>query len=75
MGEMAVMDRQAGDLKVIWDADNEDEVQAAREQFDSLTAKGYMAYAVGGRGRKGEQIRTFDPDAEKIILAPAMRGG
>lgn len=75
MGVMAVMDRQAGDLKVVWDADNEDEVQAAREQFDSLTGKGYMAYTVAARGRKGEQIRTFDPDAEKIILAPAMRGG
>lgn len=75
MGEMAVMNPRAGDLKVIWDSDNDEEVEAAREQFNSLTGKGYMAYSVTGRGRKGEQIREFDPDAEKIILAPALRGG
>lgn len=75
MGEMAVMDRNAGDLKVIWDPDNEDEVAAARAQFDALTGKGYAAFRVGDRGRKGEQIRTFDPDAEKVILAPQLRGG
>lgn len=75
MGEMAVMDRRAGDVKVIWDPDNEVEVEAARAQFDSLTGKGYMAYAVEARGRKGTQIRTFDPAVEKMILAPALVGG
>lgn len=75
MGELAIMDRVAGDLKVIWDPANEDEVAAAREQFDTLTGKGFLAYTVGDRGRKGTQVRTFDPAAEKIILAPAMQGG
>ena len=75
MGEMAVMDRRAGDLKVIWDPSNEDEVQAARKQFDGLTKKGFMAYTVAAGGKKGTQIRAFDRNAEKIILAPALRGG
>ena len=43
MGEMAVMDRVAGDLKVIWDPDKADEVEAARDQFNTLTGKGYLA--------------------------------
>lgn len=75
MGEMAIMDRNAGDLKVIWDPDNEHEVEAAREQFDALRKKGYLAYTVGERGRKGAQINTFDPASEKLILAPALVGG
>lgn len=75
MGELAIMDRQEGDLKVIWDAGNDDEVEAARAQFDELRSKGYLAYTVEERGRKGTQIRKFDPSAEKIILAPPVRGG
>lgn len=75
MGEMAIMDRNAGDLKVIWDPDNEHEIAAAREQFDSLRKRGYLAYTVGERGRKGTQIREFDATAEKMILAPPLVGG
>ncbi len=75
MGEMSVMDVTEGDVKVIWDPEVEAEVAVAEAQFDTLRGKGYMAYAVTGRGEKGQQIRTFDPEAEKIILAPALQGG
>lgn len=76
MGVMSVMDRELGDLKVIWDSSKSEEVKAAKTQFDELTKKGYMAYKVTGKeGTKGEQIREFDPDAERLILAPALRGG
>lgn len=75
MGVMAIMDPSAGDLKVIWDPENKDEVKAAEEQFISLTKKGHLAYTVDTKGGKGTQIRKFDPKAEKIILAPALRGG
>lgn len=75
MGELAIMDREQGDLKVIWNPANADEVAAAKAQFDSLTGKGFLAYKVAAEGGKGQQIRTFDPSAEKIILAPALRGG
>ena len=75
MGEMSVLDRIEGDTKVIWDPDRPAEVQAARAQFDTLTGKGYLAYRVTDRGRKGEQVREFDPSEEKLILAPQMVGG
>jgi hypothetical protein len=75
VGEMAVMDR-TGDTKVIWDRNNEAEVEAARATFDSLRKKGYMAYSVKGKnGDKGEVIREFDPAAERLILAPPLVGG
>lgn len=73
-GIMATMN-SSGDLKTIWDRDRADEVGAARAQFNSMRAKGYMAYKVNRKGEKGEVIDTFDPNAETIILAPPLRGG
>lgn len=73
--EMAVMDG-TGDTKILWDSHNADEVEAARAQFNALRAKGFLAYKVVGKeGTKGEMITQFDPDAEKIVLSPPLRGG
>jgi hypothetical protein len=75
MGQMAVMGRE-GDTKLIWDKNQDAEVENAKATFDRLTKAGYMAYSVKGRnGEKDEQIRAFDPDAERIILAPPLQGG
>lgn len=73
-GEMAVLDRE-GDLKTVWDSDKPEEVEAAKKTFDGLKEKGYVAYKVKKDGTKGEVITKFDPDAEKVILAPMMAGG
>lgn len=70
------MDPQAGDVKKIWDPENEDEVEDARRSFNDLKAKGYAAFEVGITGKKTtRQIREFDPDVGKMILAPVPRGG
>lgn len=74
MGEMRLMN-QRGDTRVMWDPNRPDEVAAARKQFDELKGKGYLAYSVKKKGDPGEMIRTFDPDAGKIILAPPQAGG
>jgi phosphoribosylformimino-5-aminoimidazole carboxamide ribonucleotide (ProFAR) isomerase len=76
MGVMNVMDRVEGDTTVGWDKNNPDEIEQAQASFDSLLAKGYMAYKVTKEGTKtGEQIKKFDPTLERIILAPALVGG
>jgi len=72
--EMAVMD-STGDTKLIWEEENRDEVEAAREMFDSLKRKGYLAYAVNKKGDKGDVLDRFDPSAEKIIMSPQLKGG
>jgi len=72
--QLRVMDG-TGDTKLIWEEDNEVEVDAARELFNKLRGKGYNAYAVKENGKKGELINKFEPAAEKIILAPPMSGG
>lgn len=72
--EMCVMD-QTGDTKTIFDPNNSDEVEAARDTFNKLRKKGYLAYRVKGDGEKGEAITEFDATAGKIILTPPMKGG
>lgn len=73
-GMLCVLDR-TGDTKTVWDRRNDVEVAAAKAQFEALTSKGYLAFSVAKDGSKGEQIREFDPDAEKIILSPPLVGG
>lgn len=74
MGELSVMN-ETGDTKTIWDSDNQDEVDAARVTFDSLRKKGYMIYTVKKDGEQGEQMRKFDPLAEKMIAVPPIVAG
>jgi hypothetical protein len=75
LGEIAILNH-TGDTKVIWDPNNPDEVAAAKVQFDSLIGKGFAAFkVVGVKGEQGDQIRTFDPKAGRIILIPALQGG
>lgn len=74
MGELRELGPQ-GDTKIIWDADKQAEVEVAESAFDDLKKKGYYAYKVKKGGDKGRVINTFDPDAEKIIMALPMRGG
>jgi hypothetical protein len=76
MGQLRVLDVDAGDVKMVWDASKEVEVEVAREQFNKLTSKkNYIAYTVKKDGGKGKKITEFDPDAEMIILAPLVTGG
>jgi hypothetical protein len=74
-GLMHTLDK-SGDVRQMWDKDNDDEVAAARAQFDDLTSKGYLAYVAEGKdGHQGRQIRKFDPKAERIILVRQLVGG
>jgi len=73
-GTMQILD-PTGDTKVIWDSENEAEVENARQMFKRLKKKGYIAYAVKGDGGKGKIVTDFDPDSERVILSPPMKGG
>lgn len=64
-----------GDSKLMWDVDNEAEVAAARNLFDELKSKGYTAFSVAKGGEENQIIDEFDPDGEKIIMVPPIRGG
>ena len=72
---MSILTPGKGDVKQMWNRNNTEEVNQARKTFEELRGKGYHAFKVAQDGGKAEQIHIFDPDAEKIILAPPMRGG
>ena len=74
MGELRCMSK-LGDTKVLWDPNNEDEVEAAEEQFDNLIGKGFTAYSVKKDGEKGRKITEFNSKARKIIMIPVIVGG
>jgi hypothetical protein len=74
MGELAILDN-TGDTKVIWDVENQDEIDAAKAQFDLLIKKGFTAYSVKKDGEKNRKITSFDPNSGKIILVPTIVGG
>lgn len=74
MSTMHIMD-VTGDTKIMWSADNPDEVEAAKATFDKLKSKKFLAYTVRDDGEKGEVIRNFDKTAERIIMAPQLVGG
>ena len=72
--EMSVLGHR-GDSKLVWSRDNQDEVDNARRTFEDMRKKGFSAFSVGRLGKAGDRINEFDPDAEKIILTPPLRGG
>lgn len=73
--ELCVMDF-TGDTKVVWDPENDDEVENARDMFNKFVKKlKYAAFSVGKKGKQDEQIRKFDPGLDKMILVPPICGG
>lgn len=64
-----------GDTKHMWDKNNPDEVEAAKTLFDGFKKKGYAIFATDKKGEKGDQIREFDANAERLIFVPPMKGG
>lgn len=74
MGQLRVMDRR-GDTATLWDTNNATETDEARKRFDEVIAQGYMAYSVPAAGGTGTLVRTFDPEAERIVMSQRMQGG
>lgn len=73
MGKLVILG-QIGDLKVSWNSGNEDEIMAAKEIFEKRTKEGWSAFREK-YGSKGEKIKFFDPNAERIVLIPQISGG
>ena len=74
MGQLREMSKK-GDLKLLWDSDNEQEVSAAKEVFDKRIKEGWAAFGEKRFGGKGERIKVFDPEDERIVLVPPIAGG
>ncbi len=75
MGEMRVLTAEEGDQKVVWDENNEDQVEVAKMTFDKLKGKKYIAYKVDKKGEQTKVMKKFDPKAGKLIMVPPIAGG
>lgn len=75
MGELRILN-SSGDSKVIWDPANDDEVEAAKCQFDMLLGKGFSIFKVGKDHEKtGGALKKFPAIAGKLIAIPKIVGG
>lgn len=75
MNSMNVLDR-TGDWKLEWDPDNKLEVDQMRKTFEhNVRDKKFTAFKLNKRGKQGEQIYKWDPEAKRIVLVPPMAGG
>lgn len=73
---LLAMPNLKGDLRMMWDSRNEEEVASARKQFDDMVSKGYRGYAAEGKdGHRGKIIKEFDPKVERILMIKAVAGG
>lgn len=74
MSTMHVLDR-TGDTRIEWNPNVPAEVEMARQAFEAAQAKRYLTYRTTRSGARGEQIREFDPNAERIVCSPQTVGG
>jgi hypothetical protein len=76
-GKLLLSDPGAGDMRVFWDRDNRDEVEAALKQSEELRGEGFLAFCPEreGAGREGQVLEGCDPTAERIILLRPLWGG
>jgi hypothetical protein len=66
-------DAVKGALRLTWESDNEAEIAFAEKTFKEYLRKGWVAISETSGEKK--QIFTFNPNLEKIILAPIYVGG
>jgi len=71
---MHTLDR-TGDIRTEWDPSKPDEVEMARKAFKAAKDKKMLIYRTRADGSKAEQMREFDPTAERIIATPQTVGG
>lgn len=74
MPTMSILD-STGDTRVEWNPNNAAEVEIARKSFDQAKKKKMLIYKTRADGSRGELLRNFDPQAERIVCTPQTVGG
>ncbi len=64
-----------GDSRIEWDPNVPADVELARKAFDAAKDKKMLIYKTRRDGSRGEQIKEFDPRAERIVATPQTVGG
>jgi hypothetical protein len=74
MGLQIVMD-SGGDTRHKFDRRDPKSVAEAKERFQTLTSRGFRAVALGKDGGDGTLLERFDPQVERMLFIPQLRGG
>jgi len=69
-----VMDHN-GDTRHEFDAGDLEAVALAEKRFYQLTGSGFRAAALGENGEPGRLIGKFDPEVERTLFIPHLKGG
>ena len=64
-----------GDTEIRWDPADEESVTNARKAFKRYGALGYLAFSTPPAGGDATLIRSFDPEADEIIVTRPLFGG
>jgi hypothetical protein len=64
-----------GDTRHEFDASDELAVALAEKRFQELTGSGFRAAALGENGAPGRLIGKFDPEVERTLFIPHLKGG
>jgi hypothetical protein len=59
---------KTGDQRIIWDMTAQHEVKEAAKKFEEFAAKGWKAYAIDRKGKRGMRIFSFDAEREEVIF-------
>lgn len=73
MSELRILGK-GGDTRISWNNESDIEVAAAKETFEKRIKENWSAFREK-KGIKGDKIKIFDPEAERIILVPPISGG
>jgi len=74
IGEMSVMD-SSGHQQLKWNRNNSDEIAAAQAVFNRLMEQGYSAFGAKTKTAPRNSMKTFDPEAEEVVMVPRIAGG
>lgn len=76
MAYLHILNAMLGDKKIVWREKDKSSLQKARETFENLLKKGWLAFKLDPENpSKGKLLTKFDEKAEKIIMTPPATGG
>ncbi len=64
-----------GDTRHQFDPGEPRSLAEAKERFENLTSRGFRAVALGADGTDGQLLDGFDPQVERTLFIPQLRGG
>jgi hypothetical protein len=60
-----------GDKRIVWDANDLDQINEAKRMFDDAIQQGLVPYRVGINGKATSEVMDeFDPEAEEVLFLP-----